>query len=480
MQGHVLAAAEEWVTPERMQAWSPIVDSQYRSDRQAGDATIKLSEVEITGRPGAVDDRAAAAGPQVYFDGTPPAPVTATGTEDADWYYLEGGGLRVAVSRATGALGPIFNKARRCTMLSSDVYHVETREGADEFSEGDNVVATARAAGNVLKLTCRNANMADVDIVQTYRVTPDGIAKITELVNRGDLPDLFVTVKTATILDEQFRKPGWYLGADHGLGGRLKTSDVTMPMTATCHAPENTKVAILMNYDEGFGIAQHRYAMNGEYCAPIATARYVERSNHAPLYTPNGWEMGLVTLHLEPGRSRSVEVRWSLFPEDEFFFLKQYTDMPEVNEHFAVERPDWLLRLKTIAIRGNYPLGEGANRDLVVQRVKQSIDLYDDGCLYLLLCADDVWGDWYQGDRYGSGWCGEKVDNDAMRDLIAALHARTPSLKLGVYTWAWTGWTHSQTYREHPDWYIPRNKDGYLKKAYQNGPMNVVRRISGP
>ena len=449
--------------------------------RQAGDATIKLDEVDILGREVRPDDRVAVAVAREYYTGPALAPVSADGDEDDHWFYLEGGGLRAAVSRMTGNLGPVHTRGagRRCTMVSHDRYRVETRAGAEEFSEADNEVVKHARADGVLTLTCRNDGIADVDIIQRYRATEHGVGKTTEFVNRGSAPDLFVTVGTGAVLDEEFRAEGWYFGADRGLGARLRASEVTMPMTPTCHSPKNTKVVALMNYDAGLGLSQYRYAINGQYCNWV-TSRYFEKGNHPPLYTANGWSLGLVTLHLEPGKPRSVDVRWHLFEEDEFFFIKQFMALPEVAPLYNIDRPDWLLRLKTYVIRGNYPLGTAAELELLRRRLRQSYDLYDDGCLYSLMTADDVWGDWYQGDRFATGWCGEKIDNDAVRDLFAALHRDMPNLKMGLYTWAWTGWPHSRSHKEHPEWFIPRNKEGYITKGYQNGPMNYIRRISAP
>ncbi|MBN1445280.1 MAG: discoidin domain-containing protein, partial [Candidatus Omnitrophica bacterium] len=449
--------------------------------RSAGDDTIKLDEVEILGREVRPEDEAAASAPEAYYTG-PEIPETAmSGDSDANWFYLEGGGLRFSVSRTTGSMGPVYNlsKQERCTMVSYDAYNVETKNrDGQEFSEKDNTVIETKTEKGILTLTCRNKNIPDVDIVQTYKTTPYGISKKTEFVNRGQAKDLFLTIRTGVVLDQKFREEGWYMGADRGLGARLKASQVTLPMTTTAHSPKNTKVVLFMNYGENFGIGQYRYAINGKHCEPVAY--YTEKSNHSPLYTANGWEMGLVTLHLEPGKPRSAEVHWDLFPEDEFYFFKQYTSIPEVNKKFNIDRPDWLLRLKTCPSDLGYDFGGRANGDVVTRRIKRSIDLYDDGYIYFLVTAEDVWGDWYQGERCGLGWSGQKIDNEYFREKFDELRKEFPNLKTGVYTWAWSGWQYSDSYTNHPEWYITNNKQGFPRKAYQNGPMNYMRLISAP
>ena len=450
--------------------------------RQAGDATIKLDEVEIMGRKARPEDKAAIQKPQKYYKGVKIPSAKMSGKSDKNYFYIPSGGLRFAINRKKGNIGPVYNlkNNQRCIMISHDAYYVETRKSAKEFSEKDNYVVKSSNKDSKLILNCRNKNIENVDIIQTYKSTVNGISKKTEFINRGEQKDLFVTVKTGAILDQKFRKNGWYLGADRGLGGRLKASEVTMPMTTTCHSPKNTKVVLFMNYDKNFGIGQYRYAINGEYCNPI-TARYFEKSNHAPLYTANGWKLGLITLHLEKNISRSVQTRWNLFTEDEFNFFKQYTSIPEVSKRFNIKRPDWLLRLKTIVSDySKLSIGKGANKDIIMRWVKRSTDLYDDGCIYNLINAGDVWGDWYKGERYSLGWTGEKIDNDYIRKLADDLRKQSPNLKLGVYTWAWTGWQYSNSFIKNPNWYISKNKNGYLKKAYQNGPMNYLRRISAP
>ncbi len=449
--------------------------------RQAGDATIKLDEVEIMGREARPEDKVAAAKTGEYYTGPKIPAASLTGKSDKNYYYLQSGGLRVAIDRKCGNIGPVYNlkTKERCTMVSYDSYFAETRKTAKEYSEKDNSVVKTENKDDILVLTCRNKYLKDVEIIQTYKPTRDGFSKTTAMINRGSQKDLFVTVKTGAILDQQFRRDGWYLGADRGLGGRVKASQVTMPMTTTCHSPKNTKVVLFMNYQKNYGIGQYRYAMNGQYADPV-TSRYYEKNNHPPLYTANGWKLGLLTLKLAPNIARSLEVRWNLFYEDEFNFLKQYTSIPEVGKLFNIARPDWLLRLKSIVIASSnsMPLGKGANKDHYLYIVKRSADLYDDGYIYTLLCSDDVWGDWYQGEPYSLGWCGEKKDNKYLKDLIKEIHQTIPSIKTGLYTWAWTGWPYSKSYKSNPEWFISRNKAGYLKKAYQNGPMNFVRQIS--
>lgn len=449
--------------------------------RQKGDDTIKLGEVEIMGREARIEDKAAVNAPEKYYKGPMPAPVKMIGDEDSNWFYLEGGGLRFAISKTNGAIGPVFNKAKqqRCVIISLDSYYLETKKSANEFSEKNNIVVESKNKNGALTLKCRNKNLKDIDIVQIYRVKADGIAKTTQFINKGSQKDLFMTVKTGTVLDEEYRKEGWYFGADRGLGSRLKASQVVMDMTPTCHSPANTKVTALMNYKKDFGISQYRYAVNGKYCTWVGGT--CEKSNHSPLYTPNGWKLGLITLHLLPEEPRSVEVRWNLFPEDEFFFWKQFVSIPEVNKLYNIKRPDWLLRLKTVVSDYSaFPLGRGANEQIIKRRVRRSVNLYDDGCIFMVPCAEDVWGDWYQGEPYSTGWCGEKIDNAYFRRLFDELRTEHPNLKIGVYTWAWTGWAYSKTFLNHPDWYISRNKNGYLRKAYQNGPMNYYRLLSAP
>ena len=446
--------------------------------RQAGDATIKLDEVEIMGREVRPEDKAATQVSKEYYKGPKIPAVTINGKKDKNWHYLEGGGLRVAINQRTGNIGPIYNisKRKRCTMFTYDKYYVETKKSAQEFSEKNNTVIKSSNKNGVLIFTCRNKNIKDIDIVQTYKSTADGFSKTTELINRGGREDLFVTLKTGTVLDQKFRKNGWYLGADRGLGSRLKASQVTMPMTATCQSPQNTKVVLFMNYDKNFGIGQYRYAINGKYCSPVAGS-FTEKSNHASLYTANGWKVGLTTLHLKPGRQQSIETRWNLFPDDEFFFLKQYTADTEVNKLFNIKRADWLYRIKTCNAAMSTPVCR-SNKEFTMRWIKRSADLYDDGFIYSFFCADDVWGDWYDGKRYGLGWRGEKVDNNFYRELLDDLRKQSANIKVGVYTWAWTGWPYSKSYLKHPDWFIAKNKNGYLSKAYQNGPMNFLRRIS--
>ena len=75
---------------------------------------------------------------------------------------------------------------------------------------------------------------------------------------------------------------------------------------------------------------------------------------------------------------------------------------------------------------------------------------------------------------------GERIDPQWARQLIQQLHAMSPRLKVGLYTWAWAANPESQVMQAHPDWFIRLDKSGQVFNSYSNLRLNHARLIAQP
>ncbi|MGC9316632.1 MAG: sugar-binding protein, partial [Armatimonadota bacterium] len=267
------------------------------------------------------------------------------------------------------------------------------------------------------------------------------------------------------------------MGCDRGLGARLFADEVTMPRQISALGARNAKVVLLHRYDLGWGVGHFRHQVNDHWCRPL-TSRWHERENHPPIYLPNGWQFGVATLHLAPGRQQSTEVHLALYDGRQIDFYRMWRNLPETAVAFdSVSRPRWHLDLKTSTNISQYSISEDLGPALM--SVERGLALVDTGNLWNLAHIHGVWGEWFTEGVVESG-VGARIDTQWLRDFIAECHARSPRVKLGVYTWAWAVHPRSRVYQQHPEWFITRDRSGQVFNAYSNMVLNHARRMGIP
>lgn len=449
--------------------------------RPAADQDIELAEVTFFGRPPTDEDRLAAAAAQ-YETGPSMPPTSDAEREDDSYWYLRSDAARFALSKQHGLVAGVWNLARdmKCMERVTDAYYLYTRDGDTETDEySDEVTAVVEQSATALTLRCRNADLPQIEIEKRYTLSPDGrrLIKRVGWTNTGEAPDRFLTHQARSIATEQFRRGGVYLGNDRGLGARLFADEVTMPRQYTALGARNAKVVLLQRYDLGWGVGQFRHRINDTWCRPL-TSRYHERENHPPIYMPNGWEFGVATLHLAPGEQQSTEVQFALYDGREIAFYDLWRHLPETEAVFApIERPTWHLDMKSSAKMSPYEISDDI--DPALMTVERTLAVVETGNLWYLGHIHGVWGEWYSQGVVESG-VGAKIDTQWLKNLIAEAHAMSPRMKLGVYTWAWAVHPRADVYRQHPEWFITRDRSGQIFNAYSNMVLNHLRRLGIP
>ncbi len=449
-------------------------------NRPAADQDVELAEVEFYGRAPTAADRAAA-GRRRYVIGPALPPTSDAAHSDAHYWYLTSSILRVAIERRRGLVAGVWSRAHgvKCLERLPDKYYLAARSGDSEATEYDDRVTDADESAlrrGALRVTCENPKLPLVRIVKTYRLSADGrrLVKRVEFRTLSASRARFLTHATGGVLAQAFRRGGVYLGGDRGLGARLFADQVTLPRQLGALGSRNSKTVIFQRYDLGWGIAQFRHKVNDHYCRPL-TSRWHEKENHPPIYLPNGWEVGLATLHIAPGEPASTETHLALYEGRPFDFYRLYRNLPEVRAAYdRVKRPAWVRDIKTACAVALNPICADPTGPLLP--VRRTLQVTETGDVWDIKHIHGVWGDWFADGVVTNGY-GARIDTRWLRRYIDAAHALSPRVKVGVYAWAWAVHPRSKVFREHPDWFITRDREGQVFNAYSNMVLNHARRF---
>ena len=413
------------------------------------------------------------------YDPGPALPAPAAGAkdlrEDAHYWYLQGDGLRAAIHRRTGMLGGLAVPGGKGWPVrrALGLYKLETRESqtrADAY--GDQVEHVERPSDRELLVRCTNPALPGVALEKLYRLDSSGQRLIQEvaLVNRTDRTDVFLTLAQRAVLDPAFRSKAIYTGGGY-FGPLVPAQSIRQRVLADAFkVPWKRGITngrpswiLALNHELGRHVATYRYRVNGHYVLPWNSIWTEELNN---LYhTPQGWEMGVATLHLKPNERRSAEVHHLPFRGSRLDFYNAYMDLPEVKRMYARvgPRPAWLADVKMpIYVPNAYRLS-----------------FTEDGVLLNLQSPFGVWGDLpTRGTVRTAGgiarWPVERV-----RQKVRDAKALSPRIKAGLYTWAWSAHRHSEIAGEHPEWFIRTDKSGEPRNAYPLA-MSYLRCLSAP
>jgi hypothetical protein len=410
-----------------------------------------------------------------YDAGSALPAAAASGDQDENYWYLDGKDLRAAIHKPTGCLGGLLRRSdgQRLAERVVQLYKVETRSTAvTADAAGDVVQAVRRRQPGSVVLQCANAGLADVRIEKGYAFAAAGdrLIETVRFVNETERPDVFVTLAERMVLEPAFRRDAIYTGGSYfgplvpasSIRERVLTDPFKLPwVTGITNGRPSWVLAL--NHSLGTHLATYRYRVNGQYVLPWNSVWTEELHNLC--HTPVGWEMGVATLHLLPQQEASAEVQYRLFTGSRLDFYNAYMDLPEVTAMYrrVGPRPAWLRDLKMpVESTSDYALG-----------------LTEDGVLLKLDSPFAVWGDLpVTGTvRTGAGtgrWPVERLRDGVRRDQV-----RSPRLKVGFYTWAWSANHKSAVVGEHPDWFIATDKAGQTRNAYPLA-LSYLRCLSAP
>jgi hypothetical protein len=453
---------------------------QLRLTRPVQDVSVELSEVEFLGRAPTEADRQEATAPPPYAIGPELPPVSdAAGEDDNYWYFASPRG-RVAIDRRHGLVAGAWEpEGGKVVERLVDAYHYETKAMTQEADEYADKIVTARRERGVLALEVRNEQLPQLRLTKTYRLGHEGqLVKDVTVDTTDAAGDQFIVLQTAGVLNQAFRQGSVYVGGDRGLGARVFADEVVAPLRPWALGERNMHLVASLRYDRDRGVCQFRHLVNGRYARPI-TSSWTEAANFPPTYTPNGWKMGMGVWHLHSGRPQSMQSQLVLLAGADTDLYGFYRHLPEVEAWYAQagDRPSWPEDLIASAMVGTPPITE-TNEDML-SSARRTLAMFDVGTFEILRYIQGVWGD-FETEGWARGPNGERLDTEWGRQLFQQLHAMSPRLKVGLYTWAWAANPESQVMQAHPDWFIRLDKSGQVFNSYSNLRLNHARLISQP
>lgn len=484
--------------------------------RSKVDQSLDVFEVRFSGRKAERFDPLLET-PEVPYDlGPPLPPAHDAGQEDEHYWYLSSPVARFAIHKQTGLIAGgwmIRSQPRSDSRVASetalpagaclttngdklierapDRYYWETRRESQMVDEYSDVVQQSQIGHRPSQITnlvlaCTNPAIVGLVLRKSYQLSPDGRSLIKALVVSSTLPAqsvdraAFLTVASSMVLAEPFRRGGYYLGGDY-FGPLVSASEITfrqrLPQANHWMMLENPGVTPLAKEEPGgMTVASFRLKVDGHFLLPWGEDLWTEEGNKL-YHTRTGWEFGLFTTRLDGLAGRSAETWYSLLPGAREDFHRYYTNLPEVKSFYRRERPAWV-------DQSRFTLFSGGRRDPTAL-ARRFLEQYEEG--YLMQALDCfVWGDylpegkWSLSQEVVAAAPPEEITADGIKATVEALHALSPRIKVGPYTWRWSVLERSQLFQQHPDWFITQTQEGQPRLCYAGVPPNFATLLSAP
>jgi len=484
--------------------------------RSKVDQSLDVLEVRFSGRKAERFDPLLLK-PQVPYDLGPKLPPTTEARyEDEHYWYLSSPAARFAIHKPTGliaggwlvcsqprsgrgvasetalpAVASLTATGDKLIERAPDRYYWETRNETRRVDEYSDVVRPSAlgprpSALSPLTLTCTNPAIDGLVLHKSYHLSQDGRSLIKTLTVSSTSPAqpvdqaAFLTVASSMVLEESFRSGGYYLGGDY-FGPLVPAGGITtrqrLPQANHWMMLENPSVPPLAKgRPGGVTVASFRLKVDGHFLLPWGEDLWTEEG-HKLYHTRTGWEFGLFTTRLDGLEGRSAETWYSLLPGTREDFHRYYTDLPEVKSFYRQERPAWVDQVR-------FTLFSGGRRD-PTGLARRFLEQYEEG--YLMQVLDCfVWGDyvpegrWRLSQEVVAAAPPEEITSDWIKATVKALHALSPRIKVGPYTWRWSVLERSQLFRQHPDWFITKTKEGQPRLCYAGLPPNFATLLSAP
>ena len=383
--------------------------------------------------------------------------------EDAAW----------AVSKTTGQVAGGWNvKTKERYLVSLEGrYHLEDRESLVTGAESRDEVlsATFDEQQQRIELTCSNPTVPDLVIRKRYWIRENKLFQRVGLTTRSSELQ-FVTYNSQATFDQAYRDAGYYMGGGDGGWPLVPVPNISTWQKITSYR-NTTKGMVLHQPEKGYSFAHIRTRLDDQFVWPWFTgaiASYCLPKNMMH-YTPNGWDMSLGTSKLSPTRETSYEQYTSVFKGDwQRFLTHEYPALPEVQDAYREipPTPDWVASIKISA---------GSE----LERLRRMVAMTDEGYIMALVDLGGSWADYYV-DQSIAGGLGGHIKAEELKDLIERIHALSPRIKVGIYMWVLSTTENTRIYREHPEWFRTRSKEGDKLNTFPGLATNYAHLLSIP
>lgn len=390
---------------------------------------------------------------------------------DARAWYLENGRSAWAVSKETGQVigGWSSPDGRRLVCFHEGLYQIENREARMSVHEREDRVVESQRDGARLDLVCRNPRLPFLRIRKRYTM------EATRLVRKVAFEVLdntlrFVTLNSELSLVPEYRDAGYYMGA--GFLGPIIPAPKVKDRVKVTEYKSTSKGMVLHHPAAGVGVAHQRIGLDGHYAWPwfsMAITGHAEEMN-ALTYTRTGWEISLGTSPLIKDRTTSFSEELRIFPGTWFDFLtREHAGQPEVRAEVAgmPPVPDWVGDIKVYTgFRGMHDL-------------RALAESTGEGQIVVCLAMTSSWADYRVRDGL-NGHFGGWITGPELKNLVERAKAISPRIRFGLYHWMHSSTPNTRIYREHPEWFRHRDRDGNEAYLFPSAGRNFAAMFSKP
>ena len=436
--------------------------------RPRQDFRLRLGEVSFFGRLPTQEEVTESVATQ--YDIGPQLPEVG----DADYWRLQSGAMAVWVHKATGVVGGIVHGADRLAERVFNRYEIVAGETTAANGYGDKVIAD-QFEGNMLRLAIRNSTLPGLEIHSTYRLADGRLEHRVSFVNRGAPTEAMLFLDREVVLVQDYREDGAYesWGSGHDMTRRF-ASQVPLECPAD--------VGAAMSFENGLAnntVLHYRYRYDDAY-VQIGSGKvtWVGYGAKRTILTPTGWRLGDGVFKMDRDRELSVETHLAFSKGTLIDAYAHYLALPDVKEfRGGITRPEWLRDVRCVGAGPASWLG--MFRGGVEPFLDFQLELLREGTILIPGIGDSHWT-W--GDQPTSGTMrnlfGAIRSTDDVRERIAALKAKSPRVKLALYSWLWSAMSGSNVFKAHPDWFIQGDRDGAELSWYPNWSTNYQRLLS--
>lgn len=312
--------------------------------------------------------------------------------------------------------------------------------------------------------TCKNPDLEGIAIAKVYSLPKTSRTVSKEITFKSSRNEaVFLTYSTELNLTSQFRKNTYYHSltviASETIKDLIPASSVTSRQEANPgkgYWDAQPKIVAGVNLDEGYGVGQYRYKINGHY----VWINVLKSDIPHLYYDPKGWSMGVSVTRLDPGEVTSSETHISIFKGDQLSFYDEYFKLPEVVERRKPDprAPEWLDTFLGEVSHWSLPHWTGERAYGYLYNIENSQVLAPD-----MSVGVSVWL-WYQyrGDMFPEGTFypfGVEVEMDWLAEWIKKMQEISPKFKFGVYAWVQYLDIVSEAVTKNPHWLV-RDKQG--------------------
>ena len=386
---------------------------------------------------------------------------------------LDAANIKFNVNLKNSVVNGVAFNGKKIVERISNVYMIQTHSKDTEISGyDDKVVKVLERKNNSISLLCRNDKMPSIEIIKNFRITDGGDLTTEYRVKNGDLKEpIFLRIATKVVLEQTFRKDGFYETAGAGHYAVREAAKDVMISTAACNVP----YLVFENFNDDTTIFHHRYSFDDKFLYIDA----VTEEEKLLFFEPNGYQIPDATFALSKASERSVMGRIGFSKGNILNAYDKYYDLEETKKYRGVvHRPAWL---RDILMTGG-PGWQGPIKGKYADFMNNVNTMFLPRGRFIEAGSGELgweWGEYPTEGIIRDGFGTQYTPDEVKQELQLRRDIR-PGSKIGIYTWLWSNPPYQKIVKEHPEWFIFKTRGGSLASWFPGINTNLMRKWDDP